>query len=187
MKKVVAFLLSAVMTFAALGCGGEKKEDTSSIEVKDAVEILTTAWDNFDEANRFYASGGGYNNMVEDAPGAVDVTDTDSLTVLLAFPEAYLDQIDDAASLIHGMNANTFTATAYHVTDSSNVQALADGLKDSIMNKQWMCGFPEIMFIASIGEDYVVSCIGNTDLVNEFKDQIVDAYGANMIYEESIM
>lgn len=187
MKKVLVFLLSAVMAFAALGCGGEKKDESSVVEVKDAVEILTTAWDNFDETNRFFAAGGGYNNMVEDAPGAVDVTDKDSLTVLLAFPEEYQNLIDDAASLIHGMNANTFTAAAYHVTDGSNVQSLADGLKDSIMNKQWMCGFPEIMFIASVGEDYVVSCIGNTDLVNEFKNQIVNAYSANMIYEESIM
>lgn len=187
MKKVLVFLLSTMMAFAALGCGGEKKEDAATVEVKDALEILTTAWDNFDEGNKFYAVGGGYNNMVEDAPGTVDVTDTDSLTVLYAFPEDSMELIDDAASLMHGMNANTFTAAAYHVKDRGDVQALADGLKDSIMNKQWMCGFPEIMFVASIGSDYVVSCVGNTDLVNEFKTQITEAYSAVMIHEESIM
>ena len=94
--------------------------------------------------------------------------------------------IDDAASMLHAMNANTFTAAAYHVTDSAVQQELADALKDSIMNTQWLCGFPEVMIIAGIGDDYVVTCIGNAVLVEEFKTQITDAYGANILYEESL-
>lgn len=186
MKKILTGMLITLMTVTAFGCG-KKKAEKKSVQVEDAQEILAAAWDGFDEENQFYAVGGGYDNMIENAPAPVDVTDTDSLTVLLAFPEADQDKIDDAASLIHGMNANTFTAAAYHVTDSSEVETVADDLKESIMNKQWMCGFPEIMVIAGVGEDYVVSCIGNADLVNEFKDQITEVYGADIIYEESIM
>ena len=185
MKKVLMFLLAAVFTMSVLGCGG-KKEDAAQVEVQVALEILTTAWDYFDETNKFSIGGGGYENMTMDAPGAVSISDTDSLTGLFSFPAEKVSMIDDAASMLHAMNANTFTAAAYHVTDSAVQQELADALKDSIMNTQWLCGFPEVMIIAGIGDDYVVTCIGNAVLVEEFKTQITDAYGANILYEESL-
>lgn len=190
MKKFLVIILTAVLALSMVGCGSKKEEgQASGAAVKDSLEILTTAWTNFDEANRFPISGGGYNNMTMDVPGVLDAADTDSLTALLSFPVDSVGMIDDAASMMHAMNANTFTAAAYHLTDAANQQALADALKDSIMNTQWLCGFPEVMLIASVGNDYVVTCIGNTALVEEFKAQITAAYGDGtaVLYEESLM
>lgn len=188
MKKILALMLTAVLAVSMIACGSKPEESESAqVEVKDALEILTTAWDNFDEANKFSIGGGGYNNMTMDEPGVVDPADTDSLTGLLSFPAESTDMIDDAASMMHAMNANTFTAAAYHVVEGASQQDLADALKDSIMNTQWICGFPEVLLIAGVGDDYVVTCIGNTALVEEFKTQVTAVYGAAVIYEESLM
>lgn len=186
MKRIIGVLLAATLIFTMTGCGG-KEEAPAQVEVKDAVEILTTVWDNFDEANKFPIGGGGYENMTTDVPGVIDPADTDSLTVLLSYPAEHTDMIDDAASMIHAMNANTFTAASYHLADGVAQQDLADVLKDSIMNRQWMCGFPEVLLIAGVSDDYVVTVIGKTDLVENFKTTLADSYGAAILCEESLM
>ncbi len=188
MKKILAFILTGVLAISMVGCAGKPEESESSqVQVADALEILTTVWSDFDESNKFPIGGGGYNNMTMDEPGVVDPADTDSLTGLLSFPAESTDMIDDAASMMHAMNANTFTAGAYHVAEGASQKELADALKDSIMNTQWLCGFPEVLLIAGVGDDYVVTCIGNTALVEEFETQVTAAYGATVIFEESLM
>ena len=52
----------------------------------------------------------------------------------LGLPETA--KVDQAASLIHMMNQNTFTAAAYHCTDDAD--ALATALRDNIQQRQWM-------------------------------------------------
>ena len=42
---------------------------------------------------------------------------------MLYIPAENVSMIDEAASLIHAMNANTFTGAAFHLTDAGN----ADG------------------------------------------------------------
>ena len=92
--------------------------------------------------------------------------------------------IDDAASLIHAMNANTFTGSAFHLSDPKTLNTFADSLKESILGNQWMCGFPEVLLLAQIGDDYVVSAFGNTDLINYFKTQLTDQYPSAVILTE---
>lgn len=203
MKKLIAILLMVSMSAALFGCGNkdagtgenagqENEQNAAAVEVKDALEVLTTVWADFYEEGtpdeeKMYIAGGGYENMTMDAPGAVDPADTDSLTGLLSFPADSVDMIDDAASMMHAMNANTFTAGVYHLVDAADQQALADSLKESIKNTQWMCGFPEVLVIASINDDYVVTAIGNTDIVETFKTKLTEQYGAVVLSEESLM
>lgn len=75
----------------------------------DANALLTTVWGSYTEDEKFSVAGGDYNHPVEDAPGAFDITDTASLSSMLVLPETAAADIDDAASLIHMMNANTFS------------------------------------------------------------------------------
>ena len=201
MKKIIAMLLALSVMGTMPGCGNKESgteqpdqqtEQDTAVAVKDSLEVLTTVWADFygedvPEEERMYIAGGGYENMVMDAPGTIDPADTDSLTGLLSFPADSVDLIDDAASMMHAMNANTFTAGVYHVVDAKDQQTLADSLKESIKNTQWMCGFPEVMIIAGINDDYVVTAIGNTDIVETFKAKLTEQYGAVMIIEESLM
>ena len=201
MKKKIALLLCAALMVTMVGCGGsqgtteqneaevnetETNEAAATVEVADSAELLTNVWNTYDEADKFPISGGDYENMVSDTVGAFDVTKTEDLDSLLGMPAAGASMIDGAASMMHMMNANTFTAGAYHLTNASDTQALADLLKDNIMNRQWMCGFPDTLLIASVG-DYMVSAFGKADIMENFKTKLQAQYEVTeVIYEESL-
>lgn len=195
-------ILLACIIGTAAGCMGKGKESKKTsaedarqeevVEIESTKEILQTVWDDFfeedtSEDERMRIVGGGYDNMVSDEPGVIDTADSSSLMGLLSCPEDASALIDGAASMIHALNANSFTAAAYHVKESSDQKVLADALKDSIENTRWMCGFPEVMIIAGVGNGYVVTAIGNTDIVEHFQMKLTEQYDAAILYEESLM
>ena len=92
--------------------------------------------------------------------------------------------IDNAASLVHMMNANTFTAAAYHAT--GDTAELAQQLRDNIMHRQWMCGFPDKLVVAEVGE-YVVTVFGANELVDTFMTHLNGIYGVSATYDEAIL
>ena len=200
MKKKIALFMCTVLTMVLVGCGqsnaGQSNDTetpdgdttvTISIDAVDSVDLLTKVWNTYEEADKFPIGGGDYENMVMDTVGAFDVTKTEDLDSLLGMPAAGAAMIDDAASMMHMMNANTFTAGAYHLTDASNEQELADLLKDNIMNRQWMCGFPDTLLIASVGGEYMVSAFGNAEIMETFKTKLQEQYElTQVIYEESL-
>ena len=55
------------------------------------------------------------------------------------------------------------------------------------MARQWMCGFPDKLVIATLG-NYVVSCYGAEDLVDTFRDKLIAAYAdAAVVCDEPIV
>ena len=189
MKKLICLLLAMTLTLSLTACGGGKgttaaKDDT---EGKTALDILTDAWAVYEEDEKFAIAGGDYENMVMDAPGAVNVSDGEALDALLGFPAASAGLIDDGASLMHMMNQNTFTAGAYHVTKADDVQAVADAVKENIMNRQWMCGFPDDLVVYSVGANYVVAVFGAEDVVDNFEEALEEFYASTKIlYDEDL-
>ena len=96
------------------------------------------------------------------------------------------DKLTDAASLSHMMNANTFTAGAFHVASSSDVDSVVSDLKDNIMNRQWMCGFPDKLVVITMGQ-FVVSVYGAEDLVDTFRDKLQNCFSsAAVVYDDPI-
>jgi hypothetical protein len=60
-------------------------------------------------------------------------------------------------------------------------------LEENIMNTEWMCGFPDQLVIAAVGEDYLVSAFGNEELIANFEAKLQAAFGsAKILYEETI-
>ena len=168
----------------------EPSGDNNQGSVSSAVDLLTAAWHNVPEDNKFPVFGGApgddMENITDNAPGNFPVDNTDALEIHLAFPAAMADKIDSAASLIHMMNANTFTAGAYHVKDTGTISDITAAIKDSVMNKQWMCGFPEKLVIVT-ADDIIVSVFGNGDLVDAFIDGVTFAYpSAQTVCDEPI-
>ena len=113
------------------------------------------------------------------AAGGADRAAVDSA---LGLPETA--KVDQAASLVHMMNQNTFTAAAYHCTDDAD--ALATALRDNIQQRQWMCGFPDKVAVAVVGE-YVVSVFGAEDLVDTFMSHLNGIFGVQPVYDEAIL
>lgn len=193
MKKLLSIFLVGMLAFSMIACSGTSSEnndvndDVVNVEIADATELLTTVWDSYGEDEKFAIMGGDYVTMVDSAPGKFDISDTESLDAMLGVPADAVASIDGAASMVHMMNANTFTAGAYHLVADADMTAYADALKENIINRQWMCGFPDTLIIVSVGDEYVVSAFGAADVIENFKTKLLEAYeAADIIYEESL-
>ena len=213
MKKIATILtaLALVLSFAACGKTDKKPDSTSDASqtenttvttepttdtsapetdaASDPKALLDAIWNNYKEDDKFPAAGGDYDevNMVDGAPGNVGLADADSVEHLTGFPAASIGEIDAAASLFHMMNGNTFTCGALRLTDAGKLDEAAKEIRDYIMAKQWMCGFPDKLIVVSV-DNYLISCFGAEDLVNTFRDKLQAAYsGAVVITDEPIV
>lgn len=191
MKKFIILLLSIFLAMSLAACGNktDSRDSSGKTEIKDAKELLTTVWNSYEEDEKFAIAGGDMTeeNMTEDAPGTFGITDADELDRMLGFPAADAEKIDNAASIMHMMNANTFTCGAYHLKNADDVKSVAADLKENVMSRQWMCGFPDKLVVISV-DDYLVSVFGNEELVNTFKDKLTQTYeNAKVISEDGIV
>lgn len=166
---------------------GEASED-AVVSDNASVAILTDVWNAFAEEEKFPAMGGDYTTMVDGAPGAFDITKTEDLAAMLYVPADLAGQIDEGASLLHGMNLNTFTGAALHLTDAANAESFTNALKENILGTQWMCGFPDTLVIYTVNEEYVVYAFGNVDAIATFKAKVAEVYGDNavLVAEENL-
>jgi hypothetical protein len=201
MKKMIAMLLAALMVMSMVACGEEPatnpenptENNTPETTVPptteapavaaSALEILETVWAQFGDDEKFFVMGGDFEAMVDGAPGKVTATNVDFLTGNLIVPAEQTANVTDAASLIHAMNANTFTCAAYAVEDA---QAFAGAMQAAIQGNHWMCGFPEKLLIAEVG-GYVVVVFGHGDAVTPFQTKLTAAYPTtNILVDEAI-
>lgn len=189
MKKITAVLLAMVLTLGLTACGGKQTEEVvkDDTDGKQAVDILNDVWAVFGEDESFAVTGGDYDNMVENEAGTADASNGETLDQMFGFPAARVDSIDDAASLMHMMNQNTFTASVYHVTEEADVKTLAQEMKDNILSRHWMCGFPDELVIYSIGTDYVAAAFGSSMNVENFGTHLTETYeSAVQLYHENV-
>lgn len=191
MKKIIAMLLVLTMAVGLVACSNNTETPESTPETtvapvvfdETAVEVLTTIWNGVAEDKKFFAMGGDMNNMVDNAPGKYDLAD-EGMTATLLVPQEQIANISDAASLVHGMNLNNFTCGAYKV--SGDVTAFTAAMHTAISNNRWMCGMPEKLVIAVIGE-FVVVVFGINDAVEPFVTSMTTAYPqAELDYNEAI-
>lgn len=150
-----------------------------------ALDILNTVWGKYQPADKFAAMGGDYVNMVMDGPGACGLSDTEALDSLFGIPASAVANVASAASLLHAMNQNTFTSACYELMPGADAEAFAQELKDNILARQWMCGFPETLLIVDLG-GCVVSAFGNAGLIENFKNILTESYEATVVVEEPI-
>ena len=187
MKRTLSLILALVMALSLAACG--KKDDGKADNADapaDSLALLTKVWNSYTDDEKFPAAGGDYETSVDDAPGAFDPSNADNLNFLLTVPTEDASLIDDAASLMHMMNANTFTCGAFHITSKDDVDTVAQDLRDAIQSKQWMCGFPDKLVIFTY-DQYVVSLYGAEDLVDTFRDKFTAAYSDSVVaYDEAI-
>ena len=187
MKKFVSMMLSALLLLSLAACGDKNNNasgDKPAVPTS-ALNILETVWNTYGEDEKFAVAGGDFSeaNAREDAPGVFDLKDRALVDSELGLPETAA--VDEAASLVHMMNANTFTAAAYHAT--SDTAELAQQLRDNIMQRQWMCGFPDKLVVAEVGDEYVVTVFGADELVDTFMTHLNGIYGVSATYDEDIL
>lgn len=188
----LVMVLAMMLAFTACTPQGDTTPATeassASLSVESGADLISQVWAKFTEDQKFAVMGGDMNNLVNGDAGKFDIADTDGLGYTLHFPVASVELIDEAASLVHAMNANTFTAAAVHLKDAKDMDALCDAIKAEVMSTQWMCGFPDGLRIYAVGSDYIVYFIGNTDNITNFAGYITDTFGsdAQLKVEESL-
>ena len=191
MKKLLALLLALVLVMGLVACGEKEPEEpevpetTADLAIESpasALELLEKVWNLYEE--KFYVFGGDGLNIVDGAPGAY--TDMEALQSQLLVPVDQQANISEIASLFHGMMANNFTCGAFKMADGVDAATFADTMYEAAMNNQWMCGIPERVMVAVVG-DCVVMVFGLNDVVNPFETALTEAYSyAEIKYSEAI-
>lgn len=159
-----------------------KAEESGS---EGALGILENIWAAHGEDEKFPVAGGDYSeeNMTMDGPGKYGLEDTSMLGYTFGVPEADAALIDDAASMMHMMNGNTFTCGAFHITDEAQIESFGEHVRDGIQATQWLCGFPDKLLIVQI-DDYVISMYGDSGIIENFKGHITSLYENMVVLQE---
>lgn len=200
MKKFIALLLvlATILTLAACGRKKNDADNTSNTTVapmvlpENALALLDAVWASYGENDKFPAMGGNYdedetkNNIVDGAPGKYDLAN-DGMTATLMVPADKLADIADAASLMHGMMANNFTCGAYHLKEGVDATAFGEAMHKSITEQRFLCGAPEAIFVAVVGNEYVVAAFGLKDLMDVLQSKLSAAFpGTQVLYSKII-
>ncbi len=185
-KRILLLMTTAVLALGLTACGasaapeqgaGTESDADSRAEVSSALEILETVWASYSEDDKPIVFGGDASQIVDGAPGAYDVSDAAGIDAQFHISADAAAMADDAASAVHAMNANTFTASVFHMADAADTESFVASEKESVLATQWMCGFPEKLVILTVNDDYVVSAFGNGDMIDLFETKLTDAYG----------
>ena len=173
-------LLSVMMVMALLatlfaGCGSKQEEAPAANLPGSALEILENVWAGFGEDEKFPVIGGSMAAPVDNAPGSYDLAD-ENISYSLLIPAQQLGNVTEAASMIHMMNANSFTCAAYKLADGVKAADFGAAMKAAILNNQWMCGFPDRLLVSSFGDSYVVVAFGVNDAMTPFASHLAAVY-----------
>ena len=190
MKKLVAILLCTTIGISVMGCGNKKEPENgagTASKYESALDVLTTVADAYAEDQKFPMAGGDSENMSTEGPAAFDISKTEELTTSLTLPESEIKHIDDAASLVHMMNANIFTGAAYHLTDDADMKDFSKAVEESVLSKQWICGMPDTLVILKADDEYVVTAYGEAEIMETFKENAEASLdGSEVILETSV-
>ena len=191
MKKLISLALVLAMALSILaGCGAtaDNGGNNETAAPASALEVLENIWALFGDDEKFPVMGGDFETGAMDAPAVWKSELLVDLSYSLQLPEAEMAKVADAATMIHMMNANTFTSAVLHLNEGEDVAAFAADAKASIMAAQWMCGFPEKLVIADLGGNYLLIAYGLNDAINPFEAKLAEAYAdANVICSEAIV
>ena len=188
-KRILCAVLAVVMVVALAACGTtSSNDDTNKVAIESPVALLDGVWSTFAEEEKFPVMGGDFEAAVNDAAGDFNIADVENATATLHITEDSLKLVDKVGTITHAMNANTFSAAAYHLADKANAETLVNSLKDSIKSTQWMCGFPDTLIIYTVAGEYVVAAFGNAEAIESFKTKLATVYGesATLNVEESL-
>ena len=180
MKKIFAMILAVVMVLSMTACGGKNNTETTAPEatvtVGSALEVLENIWAKYGEDEKFAVIGGNMESPVDGAPGNYDMAYAENLTWNLLVPESEIANIDEAATMIHMMNANTFTCGVVHMAEGADATTFGYTMREAVQGNQWMCGFPDQLTIAVIGGEYVLVAFGVNDAMTPFMNHFAEAY-----------
>lgn len=175
-------------TAASDPTGKEELTNTGSADAgQDPLTILETIWSRYADEEKFAIMGGNAESGVFDAPGEYDLAYAENLTFNLLVPGERIPDVDKVASMIHAMNANTFTCGAFRLAEGVSAQDFAAAMQEAVQGNMWMCGFPERLVIASPEEGHIIMAFGVDGAMEPFFTHLREAYPeAEILFDEPI-
>ncbi len=153
-----------------------------------SVELLLKIWQQYDAEDRFSAYGGTVENAVDDGPGGLNMDNADELINRYLIPQKHLGQVQEAASLVHMMNSNIFTAVAVSLSDNAERKTFYEDWRSAIQSNQWICGHPDRLVMVGVGNSALIMAFGSTDAIGAFMDNLNKVHqGAEILYNEAIV
>ena len=165
--------------------------------IESALEILNTVWASYAEEDMFMAAGGFGDNMNWEGAGSIPTDNEEALLTAQAYfvmDETAIAMVEEIAHLMHGMNANTFTAGAFKLKADADKDAFIASVTESVKNNRWMCGSPEKFVVITLG-DYIITAFGHAgasefsaNTIPVFVDNVKACYAsAEVVVEESLI
>lgn len=191
MRKAVLLFLSVMMVSVLSGCGGQKdsqaEQGGGQSQYTEALEVLNQVIEAYGEDELFSMYGGDQENAVMDGPGKFDIAKTEELESVYGLAADQSSNIEDAATMVHLMNANTFTGAAYRIKEGVDMNAFADALKSCILARQWICGQPDTLVLINVDGRYIITAFGEAGIIENFKTNALSAFsGAQVITEAPV-
>ena len=100
----------------------------------------------------------------------------ENMTVNLLIPAEQIANVTDVASMIHMMNANTFTCGAFTLAEGVTAEDFGAAMQAAVQGNMWMCGFPETLVIAVVDGAHVLVAFGVNDAMNPFQTHLANVY-----------
>lgn len=152
----------------------------------ESARILAKIWESYGENERFASYGGTVEHSVSDAPGDLDLSNTEEIVTKYMMPEDQLPYVEEAASLVHLMNSNIFTGVVFRLKADADLSAVAKALRTNVQQTRWICGQPDRLLIAQV-EGQLLMVFGGTDVMNTFKGKLQAAYqNTAVLYDEAV-
>ena len=189
MKKFVSVLLVLTMVLSLAACGNKAAEETTeAVEAPaTAVEILEKTWAEYADSEKFPIAGGNVEAGIMDAPANYDMEYAENMTYNLLVPAEQIGSVAEAASMMHMMNANTFTCGVFRLAEGVSTSDFGAAMQAAVQGNMWMCGFPEQLLIKDIAGTYVLVAFGLNDVMTTFEKHLNEVYpAAATLYSEPI-
>lgn len=170
LQMALAFCVVCGSLFLA-GCSNgssaaaNKGDDLSRFE--SAESLLLEIWNKEETEAKPSIIGGLSDEISEDAPQAIEISDPETVAGMLNVPPALVEQSKDGACMMNAMMANAFTVSAWQLKSDANTAALTSEAEAAIRDTHWMCTFPEEYQIATSGR-FMIIAYGYTDQITPF-------------------
>lgn len=146
--------------------------------------LLTNVFDTYADEDKVPFGAIIGEEYVEGVPAEINLEELDIYVNNTKFPAAYNENIAEISTVIHSMNANTFTSVAIKLDGVEDIDTLKADLVESINTARWICGIPEVILTADDGENLVYA-FGATDIVTKFAETLAEV-NANMVVDELV-
>jgi hypothetical protein len=157
-------------------------------KLNTSAQLLSRIWDQYAEDERFAVYGGTIEHAVNDAPGNLDLNNTEELTTKYLIPADRVSAVTEGGSLVHLMNNNIFTAASFRLAEGTDVAAFAKALRDNLQQNQWICGSPDKILIATPEQGQLLMVFGSSDAMELFDAKLQAVFPQVTVhYQESIV